>query len=130
MISFLLNIPYTILGIGIAALSQPRSVQLVNSKPYAVVFYVSSFWWARGYAQKARAATIGHVVLLGSTAKPGDKEHELIHVEQHARVPLIHPLLYTIELLRYGYRNNRYEIEAYERAGNEYTGDEALTRVM
>lgn len=128
MIAFLLNLPFTIIGLLVAAMSVPIRFKCLSNKPTAFVVSVRSFWWAIGYASKARAATIGHVVLLGPLAVSGDREHELIHVEQYARVPFIHPFLYAIELLRVGYRNNKYEVEAYERAGNVYSGEETLTR--
>lgn len=128
MIAFILNLPITVVGMLTAVVSLPKNIEFVAERPYTFVISTTSFWWVQRYASKARAATIGHVVLLGPKVKLGDREHELVHVEQHARAPLIYPLLYTTELLRYGYRNNRYEIEAYERARNEYSGDEALTR--
>lgn len=63
---------------------------------------------------------IGHVVLLGPRLEDKDLEHELVHVVQYQRMPLIHPVLYIVELIRKGYRNNKYEIEAYQKAGNIY----------
>lgn len=63
---------------------------------------------------------LGHVVMLGPLEKEKDLEHELIHVEQWIREPFIHFFLYNIELMRHGYRNNKYEVEAYDRAGNIY----------
>ena len=63
---------------------------------------------------------IGNCVLLSSSTQPKDLEHELIHVLQHARAPIIYPVLYYTELLRKGYRNNKYEEEAYRIAGNDY----------
>ncbi|GMU74262.1 MAG: hypothetical protein AMXMBFR44_4590 [Candidatus Campbellbacteria bacterium] len=62
----------------------------------------------------------GNVVQLAPTADEKDLEHELVHVKQYERAPLIHPLLYFIETLRYGYKQNKYEVEAYEKAGNLY----------
>jgi len=70
--------------------------------------------------KNARAMAIGSVVLLGSNALDKDLEHELVHVEQSQRMPFIFPILYYIELFRRGYRNNKYEYEAYSKAGNAY----------
>lgn len=67
----------------------------------------------------------GNVVQLAPTADEKDLEHELIHVRQYEEAPLVHPLLYFIESLRYGYRNNKYEREAYEKAGNRYLSSES-----
>jgi len=64
--------------------------------------------------------SIGSVVILGNHLLENDLEHELVHVEQAMRRPLIHPLLYVYQSIRYGYRQNKYEIEAYRRAGNIY----------
>ena len=63
---------------------------------------------------------IGHVILLSPKIEDFDLEHELIHVQQYDQEPLIYPILYSIELIRKGYRNNKYEIEAYRIAGNVY----------
>ena len=63
------------------------------------------------------------MILLGPHLEPGDIEHELVHVEQYYREPFIHPFLYVCQSMKYGYRNNKYEIEAYERAGNVYKGE-------
>jgi len=67
--------------------------------------------------------TIGHVVLLGSRVIDRDLEHELVHVHQYERMPLIHPILYWVELLRKGYRDNKYEVEAYRVSGSKYRED-------
>ena len=67
-----------------------------------------------------RAANIGQVILLGPKLDPKDLKHELIHVEQYMRYPFIYPFLYYYELFKKGYRNNRFEDEAYRRAGNFY----------
>ena len=72
--------------------------------------------------RNARAVTVGHIILLSPRIEAGDIEHELIHVKQFDRLPLIFPILYSIELLRKGYRNNKYEEEAYRAAGNIYRG--------
>jgi hypothetical protein len=99
----------------------PRRIHL-SSKPLAFVINVRSFWWAFGYLKNARAMAIGHAVLLGQKLEKNDLEHELIHVWQYQRAPLLHPVLYCIELIRKGYKNNKYEIEAYRKAGNLYKG--------
>lgn len=121
MISFLLNLPWTILGLLAGIVSVPRKFSL-NGKPYAFVLTVKSFWWYVWLPNMkgARAMAIGQTVLLGPNILQNDLEHELIHVEQAIRVPLVHPVLYTIETMRKGYRQNKYEVEAYDRAGNIY----------
>ena len=122
MIGFILNIPYTIVGLLVALISIPTSKIGFETNPYAIVLNVKRLWWVFSYLRNARAMAIGHVVLLGPNLEDKDLEHELVHVEQHQRMPLIQPVLYQIELMRKGYRNNKYEEEAYRRAGNVYKG--------
>jgi aminoglycoside phosphotransferase (APT) family kinase protein len=119
MISFILNLPYTIIGLLIALLSIPIEIKF-QSRPYAFVIKIKKFWWATGHHKNARAMTVGHVVLLGPNLENKDLEHELIHVEQYQRLPFIFPFLYYIELIQHGYINNKYEDEAYKKAGNLY----------
>ena len=125
MIGFILNAPYTILGLLFALISVPKQISFTK-KPYAVVVNIKHFWWLFGYLKGARAMVIGCVALLGPDILDKDLEHELVHVEQHQRMPLIQPFLYYLELKRKGYRNNKYEVEAYTRAGNTYKGKESI----
>lgn len=83
---------------------------------------IKYWWWAVLWMRGARAATIGHVVLIGDRTQEFDYEHELVHVRQHERYPLIFPILYYWELLRKGYRQNKFEDEAYRLGGNRYVG--------
>ena len=97
--------------------------KIVSRKnPYAIVTNVKTLWWAMifPWMRGVRAVTIGHVILLGKKADGRDLEHELVHVKQYEAKPLIHPVLYYWELLKKGYRNNKYEVEAYRLSGNEY----------
>lgn len=120
MLNFILNLPYTFLGLLVALMCLPDFKMNFNARPIAIIFRVASFWWAFSYMKGARAMAIGNVVILGPNLEKGDLEHELVHVEQFDRNPLIQPILYLIELGRKGYRNNKYEVEAYTRAGNIY----------
>ncbi len=63
---------------------------------------------------------IGHVVLTSRQSTPLDVAHDVFHVQQARRLPFIFPILNTLELLRKGYKNNRFEKEAYEKVGNTY----------
>lgn len=121
MIAFVLNLPWMLLGLLLALLSVPKSVR-VHHTPFALIFSVRSFWWQTwlpGY-KGVRATTTGAVVLLGEKLLAHDLEHELVHVAQYQREPFVHAFLYVFASLRYGYRNNKYEIEAYKKAGNAY----------
>ena len=119
MFSFIINIPFTLIGLLVGFISIPKSFRW-NRNPYAVVVKVRRFWWTIGDMRHARAMCIGHVVLLGPKIIDRDLEHELVHVRQYERAPLIHPILYWVEHLRKGYRNNKYEVEAYEVSGSKY----------
>lgn len=127
MIAMLLNTPWSLLALCAAIISLPYRLQF-HSKPFAVVIFVRSFWWRR--AKRVRASAIGFIVLCGPLLEEHDIKHELVHVEQMSREPFVHPFLYFLETMRYGYRNNRYEIEAYERTGSIYRGQEKLTRTL
>lgn len=121
MISFLINLPYTIIGIFIALLLIPERFEWKTS-PLAVVVYVRGRSLDLGYMKRWRGMTVGHVVILNPDIEEGDLEHELVHVEQYGRLPLVYPAVYVVELMRKGYRANKYEEEAYTRAGNSYKG--------
>lgn len=118
---FILNLPWTILGLIEALLSIPTRVQIFK-KPTAFVIHVRSFWWRAWFPgnKGVRGSAIGHVVLLGPTADSKDLAHELIHIEQFQRAPLIQPILYLFQSMRYGYRQNKYEKEAYAKSGSPY----------
>ncbi|MCX6784296.1 MAG: hypothetical protein NT141_04535 [candidate division WWE3 bacterium] len=70
--------------------------------------------------KNARATTIGHVILLSPKIEVDDINHELIHVVQNQKAPLIQPFLYYFELLKNGYKNNKYEVEAYKKSESVY----------
>lgn len=116
----LLNLPWSLLGFLGALLSLPINMRFDKFTP-ALIFQIKTFWWLEHIPGKkgVRGTTAGNIVLLGKTLD-NDLEHELIHVEQHMREPFIHPLLYIIEACRHGYRKNKYETEAYSKAGNKY----------
>lgn len=64
--------------------------------------------------------TLGNVILLGPKLLENDLEHELVHIRQHQREPLVHPILNFIETRRHGYRGNKYEEEAYSTTNSTY----------
>lgn len=61
----------------------------------------------------AAAVTLGRTIVLDPTARLTRSllAHELAHVEQWRRDRLF-PVRYALASLRYGYRNNPYEVEA------------------
>lgn len=122
IIPFLLNLPFTLTGLIPLVLSVPYDVKFIKNQ-YAFVFKVKKFWWVFGYLKKSRAMTIGHIILLSPGELKNDLEHEIIHVKQCDRYPVIYPFLYYYELIRKGPRLNRFEDEAYRLSNSVYEGD-------
>jgi hypothetical protein len=122
-LTFILNLPWTIILIVASVFSVPNKVKL-HHKPFAIIIYVRSFWYYRWIpSQKGvRAMTLGSVILLGPKLLQNDLEHELVHIEQHEREPLIHPIMNGIETLRHGYRQNKYETGAYSTSDSIHIG--------
>ncbi|MDB5237235.1 MAG: hypothetical protein JWL88_337 [Parcubacteria group bacterium] len=117
--AYILNFPLTLIGVLVAMLLFPVRLRL-NKKPLALIFNVKKDSFGFGYLKGWRGMTIGHTVILNPRVEEKDLEHELIHVEQQIRHPFIQPLLYSIEIMHKGYRNNKYEVEAYDRSGSRY----------
>ena len=78
------------------------------------------FWWIPGNRNMA-GLTLANRVYLRAEYCPVDPMnrltvelvfHELIHVVQFRRNPLLFPLRYLLDHLRYGYANNPSEVEA------------------
>jgi hypothetical protein len=62
----------------------------------------------------AAAVTLGRTIVVrpGTALSERLLRHELAHVRQWTRRPLLFPVLYTLRQLRHGYHANPYEIEA------------------
>lgn len=118
-IAVLLNAPWTLIALCLVIVSRPHKIEFSRIPP-AIIFHIKSFWWYAWIpgAKYVRGMALGNVVMLGPRALPKDKEHELVHVEQFMRIPLIFLVVCEIETLHRGYRENKYEKEAYEKAGN------------
>ncbi len=56
--------------------------------------------------------TLGAVILLSEKSEESTADHESIHIQQFKRFPFIFPIFYCAELIRHGYKNNKYEKEA------------------
>lgn len=116
----ILNLPFTLIGITPLIPSGPYQVKFINN-PYALAFKVKSFWWYF-WMKSPRATTIGHIILLSPKELKNDFEHEVIHVRQAEKYPVIFPLLYLYESIKHGYRQNRFEDEAYALSKSVYKG--------
>lgn len=121
MFAFALNLPWTVLGLLLGSISFPTKI-VFKKNPYHFVIDANNFWWARGWMKGARAAALGHVILMSPLADQKDYIHELVHIQQYVRLPLIHPFVYYFYLARFGYRKNPFEEEAYSIAENSYEG--------
>lgn len=117
----LLNFPWSLFGILLAIISLPKKLRF-SKNPKAIIFNIQSFWWYTWLPRMkgVRAMAMGNIVLLGKNILDNDMEHELVHVEQFEREPFIHPFLYQYQNLVYGYKENKYEKEAYLKADNTY----------
>jgi hypothetical protein len=119
IISAILNTPWSLVLLLFAVLSVPVHISVQS---WAIIIKVKNFWWYYWLPGMSgvRAMTMGNVILLGSGILDRDLEHEMVHIEQGQKLPLIHPILNLIETLRAGLKDNKYEKEAYTRAGNKF----------
>lgn len=72
--------------------------------------------WLSGMRRPAAAVTLGRTIVVhpDATADPRLLAHELAHVQQWQKQPLLFPLEYLMQHIRCGYWNNPFEIEARE----------------
>jgi hypothetical protein len=119
MIAFVLNLPYTLVALVMVLLLGPKQFSW-NERRCALVFRVRRDSLPPFLPKGWRGFALGHIVALNPKEEPNDLEHELIHVDQHRKYPLIQPGMYLFENLTKGYRNNRFEIEAYGKSGSIY----------
>jgi hypothetical protein len=116
-ICIILNLPWTILALIMSVFSLPIRTKF-DRVNLALVIDVKSMWW--NWRSNANAAAMGNVVLTGPNSDALDLNHELVHVRQYMDEPFIHPFLYYWEHFRRGYRDNKYEIEAYQSSRDVY----------
>ncbi len=117
MISFLLNLPYTLAGILFALIHVPKSIKWDKSHQAIICSVRASFpvfWLLKGW----RGITMGNAIVLNLRGQELVLKHELVHIRQYKKFPFIFPFMYALEILIHGYRENKYEKEAYEKAGN------------
>lgn len=94
---------------------------LVKVREYRVTNFIARYLYRRGWSGFTLPTPLGPVVLYWLPSKlspviPSVRKHELIHVEQIARYGWFgFTWRYVWELVRNGYKLNRFEIEAYER---------------
>lgn len=121
-IRWFFNLPYTVFGIAFSILSVPKKISFdIRTGLPVLVIKVHTLKTVFTMPQ-VRGVTFGSTILLGPLEDANVFEHELVHVEQFLRYPIIFPVLYLYQLARYGYRYAPLEDEAYTRAGNTYKG--------
>lgn len=97
------------------------------SPPYREVLvprWLARVWrrvWSKLLGQEIAAVTIGFTIFyLTDLITPELQRHELEHVYQAARLGRLRFWWqYAVELVRKGYRMNRFEVEARKAAGQE-----------
>jgi hypothetical protein len=96
-----------------------RELQLPEVLPKGVVV-LRGVWiprisgWLSGMRAPAAAVTLWNVIVVGPDVEITRRllRHELAHVSQWRRAPLLFPLRYLLQHLKHGYDNNPYEVEA------------------
>ena len=121
MISFVLNLPYTLTLFILGVTCGVKYIRF-NKNPFAVIIKIRNFWWKGFIYKNSRAMASGNTILLGPREEEHDLEHELVHVRQFAKLSFVYPIFYIFETLKHGYRNNKFEDEAYRLSGSIYRG--------
>jgi hypothetical protein len=112
-ITFILNLPWSLLGLLCGLLSLPQNIR-VDRPRSVVIINVKRLWMNEIFLWRGvRGLTLGNTMLLSKLSNNNTYNHEIIHVRQFMKMPLIFPALYLTESLWHGYKNNKYEIEAH-----------------
>lgn len=112
MASFILNIGWSLLGFVVAIISLPIKIKFEPVAKISVI-EVKRLWIGEIFLQRRiRGMAFGRIILLSEAKNEFTFAHELIHVRQYDRMPLIFPFLYCLETARVGYEKNRFEEEA------------------
>ena len=109
LLKYFFNAPYTLMGLFNVLLCFPYKMQFAKN---AVVFHCLTCGLVHLGFPKVRGFAIGNIVVVRKSQSTKIVAHELVHVEQYMKYPLIFGFMYLYEL-RKGYWNNRFEIEAY-----------------
>ena len=114
-IAIVLNFPWSLLGFLYGMLLLPASIKMDKAE-LVVIIKVKRLWINEIFLmRRVRGFTLGNTVLLSDVADGNTYSHEIVHVEQFTKMPLLFPLLYLVESMKNGYQANKYEKEAYQR---------------
>ncbi len=109
---FVLNIPWSLLGLLCGLLSLPKNIRM-DKFQFLLVVNVKRLWINEIFlGRKAKGFTAGNTVLLSDASDNGTYNHEIVHARQFMKMPLIFPLFYCAEYVKNGYQGNKYEKEA------------------
>lgn len=116
LLAFILNIPWTLMGLFYGLVSLPKKVKF-DKDLFTVIVNVKRLWLSEIFLRRRVSGfTAGNTVLLSDLADDFTYGHEILHIDQFKRIPLIFPGLYCIELMRRGYYENKYEKEARQKS--------------
>lgn len=113
IIIFILNFPWSLLGLFCGLLSLPQGIRM-DKVQFVMVMNVKRLWINDIFLRRrVRGFTLGNTVLLSDAFDNKTYNHEIVHVKQFIKMPLIFPLFYLAESIKNGYQDNKYEVEAY-----------------
>lgn len=82
----------------------------ITNKPPRAHVVVKWPWWYKGFT----GFTLGPIIFVKDRRDKYTLIHELVHVKQFYKNPFTFWYKYLVELNKKGYRNNKYEKEAYK----------------
>lgn len=107
----IINIPWTILGFLIGLICLIYKIKF-DERGFLLIF-VKRLWVTEVFLKRRTyGLVLGNIIILSQYADKKTLIHEIKHIEQFKKMPLIFPVLYLYESYKYGYANNKFEIEA------------------
>ena len=108
---FVANILWTIFGFLAGLICIIYKIKF-DKRGFLLIF-VKRLWITEIFLRRRTyGLVLGNIIILSQYANEKTLTHEIKHVEQFRKMPLIFPLLYLYENYKYGYVNNKFEIEA------------------
>lgn len=118
IVALILNFPWSLLGSFYGLILLPMSIK-IDKTELVIIVKVKRLWLNEIFlGRKVRGFTLGNMVLLSGMAESNTYGHEIVHIEQFTKAPLLFPLFYLIESMKNGYWANKYEKEAYQRTNS------------
>lgn len=112
-IAFVMNLPWSLLGLVYGLLLLPSSIK-IDKLAFVIVVRARRLWVNEVFlGWRVRGFTLGNTVLLSNLADNTTYDHEIVHVRQFTKKPFVFPILYCLEFIKNGYKDNKYEKKAY-----------------